>query len=442
MQISTAWRRIARVFLPFVAGYYLSYLFRTINALIASHLSSDIGIGAADLGLLTSVYFLVFAVAQIPVGILLDRFGPRRVQSALLLIAAVGAGLFAVSTGFLSLLIARAMIGLGVAAALTAGLKSIILWFPRERVALLNGYMVMLGSLGAVTATSPVEHLLAWMGWRQLFEILAAATGAIAILIYFAVPERCIAPSTARPTLGSVFRDRRFWRMAPLSATCVGSAWSLQGLWASPWLTDVEGLVRVSLVHQLFIMSIALSGGAWLFGMTVHYVKRREVGAETILAMVAVLFIAAELVLILRAPLPTILPWSVVAIVGTATVVSFAVIADYFPPELAGRANGALNVLHFGWAFLAQYATGLILEQWPMNDGHRTVQAYQVAFGVSVALQIAALIWFALPLRRSVASWVSSILFFTLTDVSNTAESVGVYENSVIILPADDDAEW
>ncbi|WP_315806800.1 MULTISPECIES: MFS transporter [unclassified Bradyrhizobium] len=442
MQISKGWCRIARVFLPFAAGYYLSYLFRTINALIASHLSSDTGLGNADLGLLTSVYFLAFAAAQIPVGILLDRFGPRRVQSALLLVAAAGAALFAVSTGFPLLLIARAMIGLGVAAALTAGLKSIVLWFPRERVALLNGYMVMLGSLGAVTATAPVEHLLAWMGWRQLFEVLAAATGATAIFIYVVVPERRVASSTARATLGSVFADRRFWRVAPLSATCVGSCWSLQGLWASRWLTDVEGLDRSSLVRQLFIMSIVLSCGACFFGMVVHNIKRRGIGLETVLAMVAVLFIPAELALILRAPLPSILPWSVIAIVGTATVVSFAMIADYFPPQLAGRANGALNVLHFGWAFMAQYVTGLILEQWTAIDGHRPVQAYQVAFGLNVALQIAALAWLVLPWRRSVASWMSSISFFMPANISEVVEPVGLYENSVVLLPADDDAEW
>ncbi|MDH2355169.1 MFS transporter [Bradyrhizobium sp. SSUT112] len=444
MQISGTWSLAARVFLPFAVGYYLSYLFRTINALIASHLSSDAGLGTADLGLLTSVYFLVFATAQIPVGILLDRFGPRRVQSILLFLAAAGTGLFAVSTSFLSLLMARAMIGLGVAAALTAGLKAIILWFPRERVALLNGYMIMLGSLGAVTATAPLEHLLTWMSWRQLFEILAAATGGTAILIYVVVPERGIVTLIASTpaTLSSVFRDRRFWRMAPLSATCVGSAWSLQGLWASPWLTDVEGLDRSSLVRQLFMMSIVLSAGAWLFGITVHYIKRRGIGAETILALVAVLFIAAELALILRGPLPSILPWSVVAIVGTATVVSFAVISDYFPPELAGRANGALNVLHFGWAFLAQSATGLILEQWPANDGHRPVQAYQVAFALSVALQIAALVWFVLSSRRSFSSWMSSILFFKPAGVSYAVESVGLYEDSVILVSADDDAEW
>ena len=444
MQTSTALRRIACVFLPFAAGYYLSYLFRTINALIAGHLSSDIGLGSADLGLLTSIYFLVFAAAQIPIGILLDRFGPRRVQSALLLVAAAGAGLFAMSTGLVSLLIARAMIGLGVAAALTAGLKSIVLWFPRERVALLNGYMIMLGSLGAVTATAPAEHLLTWMGWRQLFEILAAATGATAVLIYVVVPERVIIPSTASSpaTLSSVFCDRRFWRIAPLSATCVGSAWSLQGLWASPWLTDVEGLDRAGLVGQLFIMSIVLSGGAWLFGTLVHCIRRRRVGAETILAVVAVLFMAAELVLTLRAPLPSILPWSAMAIVGAATVVSFAVIADYFPPELAGRANGALNVLHFGWAFLAQCGTGLILEQWSTEGGHRAILAYQVAFGVNVALQIAAFVWFALPAFRSFTWWIGSIPSFAPDNISVAVEPVISHEQTVVLMPVDGDAEW
>jgi sugar phosphate permease len=139
---------IAFVFLPVAVGYYLSYLFRTINGLISSVLTSKLALGAADLGLLTSVYFLTFAAAQIPVGALLDRYGPRRVQAALLLIAALGAALFGAAQTFRALVLARAMIGVGVAAALTAGLKAIVLWFPRERVALLNCSMVMLGRDG------------------------------------------------------------------------------------------------------------------------------------------------------------------------------------------------------------------------------------------------------------------------------------------------------
>jgi MFS family permease len=166
------------VLLPFAVGFYLTNLFRTINALISDQLTSDLALGAADLGLLTSVYFLTFAAAQIPIGILLDRYGPRRVESALLVVAAGGAALFGAANGFVPLVLARALIGLGVAAALTAGVKAIVLWFPKERVALVNGYLMMLGTLGAVTATAPAELLLAWTGWRELFDLLALATAA------------------------------------------------------------------------------------------------------------------------------------------------------------------------------------------------------------------------------------------------------------------------
>jgi hypothetical protein len=123
---------VMRVFLPFAIGYYLSYLFRTINALIAAPLTLEIGLDAGELGLLTSVYFLTFAAAQIPIGILLDRFGPRQIQSVLLIAAALGAALFAVADNYLLLFVARALVGLGVAASLTAGLKALVLWFPKE----------------------------------------------------------------------------------------------------------------------------------------------------------------------------------------------------------------------------------------------------------------------------------------------------------------------
>jgi PAS domain S-box-containing protein len=184
--------------------------------------------------------------------VLLDRYGPRRVQSALLLVAAAGAALFGASQGFLPLVVARGMIGLGVAAALTAGLKAIILWLPRERVALLNGYMIMLGALGAVTATAPAERLIGWTGWRGLFELLAAATAASAVVIYLVVPEPVGSEGKSATPAGlkTVYADSRFWRLAPLSATCVGSAWALQGLWAAPYRTvdDVIGGVVMTFV--------------------------------------------------------------------------------------------------------------------------------------------------------------------------------------------------
>jgi MFS family permease len=389
---------ILRVFLPFVAGYYLAYLFRTINAVIAAPLAVELGLGAGDLGLLTSVYFLTFAAAQIPIGILLDRYGPRRIQSALLVIAAVGAALFAASDHFFGLLAGRALIGLGVAAALTAGLKALVLWFPRERLPFLNGLMVMLGALGAVTATSPAELLLTWMGWRELFGMFAAVTAGCAVMVYVVVPEAAwFASGAASVGLRQIYADPRFWRLAPLSATSIGTAWALQGLWAAQWLTDVEGLDRAGVVLHLFAMAVALSLGALLLGVLAGQLRRRGIGPEALLGLVATVFITAQLALILRWPLPSYILWAVVAAVGAATVLSYAILADYFPKELAGRANGALNFFHIGAAFVLQYATGAVLAHWTPQDGHYPEIAYQAAFALNLVLQIVAWVWFALP---------------------------------------------
>jgi len=396
------WRLFASVFLPFTLGCYLTFLFRSINGLITGQLKSDMGFGAADLGLVSSVYFLILAAAQIPIGSLLDRFGPRRIQGGLLLVAALGAALFAKSTGFGSLLAARALIGLGVAAALTAGLKAITLWFPRERVALVNGYMIMFGALGAVSATIPADRLLEQVDWRGMFVLLAAITAAAAILIFLVVPERRSPPQGAATALDlkTIFGNPRFLRLAPLSATCIGSAWSLQGLWTAPCLADVESFDRETILTYLFVMAVVLSVAGWLFGRLAHRMSQQNAGLEKALAVIATLFVAAQLALILRLPVPLPLSWCIIAAVGAAPVISFAIMGNYFPLEVSARANGALNTLHFAWAFVAQYATGLVLEQWPQVDGHYPVIAYQIAFGICVAIQLATLIWFVAPSLR------------------------------------------
>jgi MFS family permease len=386
---------ILRVFLPFVFGYYISFLFRTINAVMAVPLATELGLGANDLGLLTSVYFLTFAAAQIPIGILLDRYGPRRVQSVLLLVAAVGSALFAVSDHFWMLLVGRALIGLGVASAMTAGLKVLVLWFPGDRVPLLNGLMVMLGALGAVTATLPADLLLDWIGWRELFGLLAGLTVASAVIIYLIVPEaKPVTSSAASVGLRKVYADPRFWRLAPLSASCLGTAWALQGLWAAQWLRDVEGLDRSDVVFHLFAMAVALSLGAILLGVAADRLRKRGVVPEILLALVAAVFIATQFALILRLPIPSYLQWAVVAAVGSATVLSFAILASYFPKQLAGRANGALNLFHITAAFVVQYATGVVLQHWTPEAGRYPEIAYRTAFALNLAIQAAAWIWF------------------------------------------------
>jgi type IV secretory pathway TrbF-like protein/sugar phosphate permease len=406
-------RRVLVVFFPFAAGFYLSYLFRTINSLLSGQLISQLSLDAADLGLLTSVYFLTFAAAQLPVGLLLDRYGPRRIQSALLLIAAGGAAIFGVSKEFTSLVFGRGLVGFGMAASMTAALKAIVLWFPTERVALVSGYMVMLGTLGAVTATVPLEALMAWMGWQALFELLAGLTAVCAIVTYLIVPDgptaERVAERTACVNLRAVYADVRFWRLAPLSATCIGTSWSLQSLWAASWLRDVERLEPGALVEHLFVMAVAVSASALLLGHTANCLRRRGVAPRQLLASVATLFIVCQFALVQRWPLPTYFLWALVAAVGAATVLSYSIQAEYVPRDLTGRANAALNVFQIGGAFVLQISTGMIVQQWKTENGHYPAAAYQTAFTVNLALQIVALLWFEMPrLQQFVSRFASA----------------------------------
>ena len=390
-------RPILLVLLPFATGYFLSYFYRTINAVIAAELSSTMHLRASDLGLLTGVYFLFFAALQLPVGIALDRYGPRRVQGTLLLVAAVGAASFGVAQTLTGFIIGRALIGLGVAAALIAGLKSIRLWFPKERLALLNGFFIMLGTLGALTATVPAELIMGWVGWRSLFEGLAIITAACALVILVLSPDRAgesPQPGHSPVRLKEIYANRCFWRVAPLSMMCISTAWALQGLWAGPWLADVENLGRAEIVGHLFVMALALCTGALFLGILTERLQRHGVRARLVLAGVGALFIAAQLALILRLPLSSYLVWAVIGSIGAATVLSFTIVAEYFPTEIAGQANAALNILHIGGAFVLQYAIGIIVDIWGSTDGHYPTIAYQAAFTVILCLLVIAWSWF------------------------------------------------
>src|SRR5512145_2058153 len=280
-------RVVLLVLLPFAAGYYLSYLFRSINALIAGDLVAELGLTAADLGLLTSVYFLLFAAVQLPCGVLLDRYGPRLIDSALLLVAAAGSLLFALADGMATLLVGRALIGLGVAVGLMAGLKAIVLWFPPERVALANGWYIMLGALGALSATGPAETVVQALGWRGLFTALAVASAAVALLILLVVPDRkAPAQAAASPRIGflAIYLDPRFLRIAPLAALGVGTSFSLQGLWAAPWPADVE---------HLTLMATSLAASALLLGAVAERLRRAGIPTELSLAAMLALSVAA-----------------------------------------------------------------------------------------------------------------------------------------------------
>jgi MFS family permease len=277
--------------------------------------------------------------------------------------------------------------------------------------------------------------VVASLGWRGLFALLAALTAVAALIILLAVPDMRAKPKPSRERqtvcLSTIYRDPRFWRLAPLSTLGIGTAWSLQGLWAAPWLKDVAGFDRATVVQHLGVMAIALSISALLLGAAADRLRRIGVRTEVVLASTLALSMTAQLALLLGCPLPSHLIWAVIAGAGAATVLSYAILASYFPREASGRANGALNLLHMGGTFLLQCATGFIIEQWPQTGGRYPVEAHQAALAIGLALQLAALLWFAVPRQRTVLSIERAVARMTLLAQARPARASLQYAASV-----------
>jgi predicted MFS family arabinose efflux permease len=402
-----SWRLVAVVLLPFTAAYFMSVTFRMINAVIAPDLVRELELGARDLGFLTATYFLAFASFQMPLGVLLDRYGARRVQACLISVAALGAVLFSLGTDLSTLALGRGLIGLGVSGALMAGYKQISDWFPLEKAPLLYGLFTGLGSLGALVATAPAQAMVDWVGWRGLLAALAGATVMVALSILAIVPERPRAngvPPTLTQQIGGfglIFRDALFWRIAPITIVCFGAGTSIQGLWAAPWLSSVAGLDRAAVADQLFMMAVALAVGSALSGVVAELVRRAGIGVIGVVGGGAVLFMTAQLGIVLGWVAASPWLWIAFSACYNAMSLSYAALSQHFPGAYSGRAYTGLNVLAGTGAFAFQFAIGAIIELWPlMPAGGFDPAAFQVAFGAVLALQAAALTWLFISRAR------------------------------------------
>lgn len=353
-----------RIFAPFAVGYFLSYLLRNANAVVSPELSRELALSAADLGLLTSAYLLAFGVFQLPLGILLDRYGPRRVEASLLLICAAGCALFAFGTSLTALTISRALIGLGVSACLMASFKAFSLWFPPARQASLNAAIMAAGGLGALAASSPLSALLPFLGWRGVFLLLAAASLVVAILI-FMTPEKPAAgerESLAKQIMGlsSIIKSRIFWRFAPQTSLLVGGFMALQGLWAVPYLMTVNGMSRTQAAQVLLLTASAMIVGFLTIALFVERLKGLGWPPARLLAVGIGLGLVATIAIVLDI-IPPIFSWPILGLVFSVSNLAYALLAGHFPPTLAGRANTALNLGAFLGAFAIQWLFGAII---------------------------------------------------------------------------------
>ncbi len=402
----TSFSQRLKIFLPFALGYFLSYLYRVINAVLAPNLAADIGIGPSELGLLTGVYFMTFAACQLPLGVLLDRFGPRRIEAALLVIAAAGALVFARSETLIGLIIGRGLIGIGVSACLMAAFKAFVNWFPKHRLPQINGFQMAAGGLGALTATAPVEAALTLTDWRGIFTVLSLLSLLVAACLFYFVPEQTASVNDQRFSeqirgLRTVLASPVFRQVAPWSILTQSTMLAIHGLWAGPWLRDVAGFNRLDVAGTLSWMAVAMIVGFSLLGTAAERLNRRGLSTLAVAAGGMALFTLPQLIIILQfEPLFSVV-WIMFAFLGTAGILPYAVLSQSFPPHLAGRVNTTLNLMIFTTAFTSQWGIGAIIESWPVSAaGGYDPAGYRVAFGIMLLMQLAAAFWFWRAGRR------------------------------------------
>ena len=386
----------------YAAGYFLSYGLRSVNAVIAPELMQELDITAAGLGLLTSAYFLAFGLFQLPLGLLLDRFGPRRVEAGLLLVAAAGCVLFAVGTTLQTLALARALIGLGVSACLMASFKAFSQWFPAERLPSLTATIMVAGGLGALSASVPVAAALPVLGWRGVFWLVAALL-VLAAGFLLTVPDQ--AGGSQREsfgqqirTLGGIYGNRIFWRFAPQGCVISGGFMAIQGLWAVPWMMEVNGATRSDAAGVLFLLALAMLAGFLFVATCAGWLARRGIRPMLLLSAGVGLALGVELAIILGLAQPGWL-WPLLGLSFSLVNIAYSQLTAAFPVALSGRVNTALNLMVFVGAFGLQWGIGAAVDAFAAG-GMARADAFRATFAALLTVQVLAFGWFLMPLKR------------------------------------------
>ena len=416
-------RQLAGIFALFAAGYFLSYGFRAIGPLIAPDLMRELSLDANRLGLLASVYFLTFAIAQPAIGIGMDRYGPARINALLFAIAALGAAMFAVSSSFTSLAIARGLIGVGVAGALMTSLKAFVIWWePRQREAL-TGAIMAAGAVAAMVVSVPAELAMRVIGWRGVFWVFAAACAIVAAALWWRVPGQRVAQNSSQSASPAsdlnenastgnrdlsvkdntgdisnigyreIVTSRIFLSYLPLAMFGSGGFAAIQSLWAGPWLIEVAGHSRAATAEVLLIYGFALLIGYLVMGFAGSRIAASPTAPRRCyIGSLAVAFSALAAIISNAWPASSA-PWFVYGLTLGAAMLAYPALTKAFPAAIAGRVVTAYNFAMFTGAFALQWSMGALIQAL-IDSGTLKLLAYQVSFGSLLVLQVAALVWF------------------------------------------------
>lgn len=387
------------VFFVFAYGYFLSCLLRAITATLSPVLTSEFNLLSADLGLLAGGYFLGFACMQIPLGYLLDKYGPKKIVSSFLLIALVGTGSFALAESFSGLLISRILIGIGVSACLMAPLTGYRIWYAENQQQRANSWMLMIASLGFLSSTLPVQLLLPSFGWRWIFGGITILILVSIILMLVFIPKWNLIKSnqleepTNKGTLSEVWKSKFFISVIPMGLFNYGGLMAIQTLWAGPWMTRVAGYTPLQSATGLFWINVTMLVSFFVWGYFLPKISSIGFSATKILRLGLPISFCIMLTIIILGSKAGAFYLTLFILSSIFLSVTQPAVGLAFSGYSAGKALTSFNLLIFAGTFIMQWLMGFVIDI-TKSFGYSEITAFKSAFSVFLVLSLVSYLFF------------------------------------------------
>ena len=381
--------------------FILAHFLRSAPAVIAPNLRAELGLTPGELSSLPAAIFLGAALMQLPVGVLLDRFGPRRTMSGLFSLAALGAIIFSFAHDVPMLALALFLIGCGAAPVFMGVMVLLARWIPRDRLATGTAISISVGGAGMLLSASPFAAAVELYGWRESLLVVGLFSLAVAVVVFLMVrdrPDDAPAPAVSETLLQTVLglrqvlADKRIYSFAAATGVSVGALVTIRNLWIGPYLNDVFDLDIVARGNVIFIVSLA-----WLFSALMYGPLDRWFDTRRGVVTGGMLLYTGTLVALAINSSPSV----VVATILLSAFALFAAMASpifaharsLFPETHTGRAFTAINVFTWSGVFVMQMGTGAILDTFPVDElGRSPAIAYRTMFGALAFALVLALI--------------------------------------------------
>ena len=383
------------IFLVFALGYFISTLLRAITATISPELINEFNLSAGELGLLGGGYFLGFASVQIPLGYMLDLRGPRKIVSYFLSLTIFGLLIFAFAQNFLTLLISRIIIGVGVGACLMGPLTAYRIWYQDETQQRANSWMLMVGAIGMLSSSLPVQFFLPIIGWRNIFLLLAFITLVCIILIIIFIPQWTSKGNQRNDDAKSsiVWQNQFFRSVIPMGFFSTGGLFAIQTLWAGPWMIKVSGYTPQESAKGLFLIYFFMLLSFLIWGYFVPKFSKNVNDAIRLLKYGSPLSLMVLGVIIYLGPNTESIHWALFIVSAVFLSLIQPAVGMAFSISNAGKALTSYNLLIFIGAFFLQWIIGLIIDL-GLSLNYSEIASFQLAMSFVLVTSLTSYLYF------------------------------------------------